>query len=384
MQPERSTSSTNIHALTTLVGIVATILVGWVLTEAAHILQPLVIAILLCSILQPVVRTLERVKIPWWITVVALVALLITGLHQGAVLLYDEIGSFVEDQEELGSEDLKGLALLKANLVKRAITEELPDTIIDAIRSIDSTDLRAQFLGVAGTVNAFIRGLFLVVLYMLFIFGEQAIFRRKILAVAETRFDNASELLSKMGQGIQRYLGVKMVTSAATGVLLYTLMLWLELPYALLFGFITFLLNFIPTFGSIAASVFPIATALASFETLTPAISIAVAYLAVNICIGSIIEPRLLGRELNLSPLVVLLSVVVWAGMWGVPGMFLSVPLTASAQIVLANLDSTRPLALLLSNGPPKVKKRGSRAGSTDEDEPPSGSKGAEDDIKVA
>jgi len=372
MSQDKSPSPTNIRALTTLVGVVATILVGWVLTEAAHILQPLVIAILLCSILQPVVRALERVKIPWWMTVVALVALLVMGLQQGAVMLYDEVESFLEDQQ--------GLEGLRINLEQRAIEAEVPNTIIAAIKGID---LRSQIVGVAGSVNAFIRGLFLVVIYMLFIFGEQAIFRRKILAVAETRFDNASELLSTMGQGIQRYLGVKTVTSLATGVLLYTLMVWLELPYALLFGFITFLLNFIPTFGSIAASIFPIATALGSFETLTPAISIAVGYLTVNICIGSIIEPRLLGRELNLSPLVVLLSVVVWAGMWGVPGMFLSVPLTASAQIVLANLDSTRPLALLLSNGPPKMRKRVVPPVGIVTEKPVRGPKAAKDDANL-
>ncbi len=346
MNSLRLPSAANTRALTTLVGVVATILVGWVLTEAAHILQPLVIAILLCSILQPVVRALEKVRIPWWVTVVALVALLVTGLVQGGMILYDEVDSFLKDQD--------GLVGLKASLEERATNARIPNTVIDAVKGID---LRTQILEVAGSVNAFIRGVFLVVIYMLFIFGEQAIFRRKIVAVAEARFDNASELLSTMGQGIQRYLGIKMVTSLATGVLLYTLMQWLGLPYALLFGFITFLLNFIPTFGSIAASVPPIAVALGTFdETLTPAISIAIGYLVVNICVGSLIEPRLLGRELNLSPLVVLLSVVVWAGMWGVPGMFLSVPLTATAQIVLSKLDSTRPLALLLSNGPPKVR----------------------------
>lgn len=355
MDSARRLALSNTRALTTLVGVVATILVGWVLTEAAHILQPLVIAILLCSILQPVVRAMERVRIPWWVTVVALVALLVTGLVQGSVILYDEVDSFLKDQD--------GLAGLKINLEERALAAKIPNTVIEAIKGVD---LRSQIIEVAGSVNAFIRGLFLVVIYMLFIFGEQAIFRRKIVAVAESRFDNASELLATMGQGIQRYLGVKMVTSLATGVLLYTLMQWLGLPYALLFGFITFLLNFIPTFGSIAAAIPPIAVALGSFDnTLTPAISIAVGYLVVNICIGSIIEPRLLGRELNLSPLVVLLSVVVWAGMWGVPGMFLSVPLTATAQIVLSKLETTRPLALLLSNGPPKTHVKVTRADGT-------------------
>lgn len=351
-------SDTNLRALTTLVGVIATVLLGWVFTQAADILQPLVIAILLCNVLQPLVRTLGRIYIPAWVTVVLLTALLIMGLQQGGELLYDEVQAFVKDSG--------GLTKLKADFIEKLDSWSAPSTLVQYVQDLD---MRGSLIGFVGTGGDFIRGTFLVILYMLFIFAEQAVFRRKLLAVASERFSNADELLSTIGLGIQRYLGVKTVTSLATGVLIYTLLVWLQVPYALLFGFITFLLNYIPTFGSIAASVPPIATALASFEGWGPALTVAVGYLVVNTVIGSIIDPKLLGRELNLSPLVVLVSVVVWAGMWGVPGMFLAVPLTATAQIVLANLEPTRPLAILLSNGPPSLLGRLSGDGGDDEEE---------------
>ena len=170
---------------------------------------------------------------------------------------------------------------------------------------------------------------------------------------------DAAQVLDTIGRGIQRYLGVKTLVSFVTGALAYAVLVALGVPRALLFGILTFLLNYIPVFGSIIAGVFPVALALATSETLTLPITVAGIYVTVNVVMAYLIEPKLFGRELNLSPLVVLVSVIVWTGLWGIPGTFLSVPLTASLQIVLANFEQTRSVALLLSSGvaPPSRKR---------------------------
>jgi len=349
----------NARAITVLTGIVATVLVGWVLIQGAHILQPLVIAMLLCSVLTPVVRILARFGIPSWATVVLLLVALVVVAERSATLLYVEVRAFLGESG--------GFEKTQAALFAKAQDDwDVPATVINALRSWEPG---AQLIELFGTANAFLRGLFLVTIYMIFIFAEAQVFRRKILAVAETRARDTEAVINSITFGIQRYLGVKTVTSLATGVLCFTVMQILGLPYAVLFGFLTFLLNFIPTFGSFAAAVPPIATALATRESLTDAIIVGITYFAVNITIGGILEPKLLGRELNLSPLVVLVSVVVWAALWGVPGMFLAVPLTATAQIVMNNMESTRPIAILLSNGPPGPRRRRRRRGGGDDDD---------------
>ena len=118
------------------------------------------------------------------------------------------------------------------------------------------------------------------------------------------------------------------------------------------FLILTFLLNYIPTFGSIIAAIFPTLTALGTGAPFSTVVIIMGAYLIINLTLGSYIEPRILGRELNLSPLVVVVSVVVWAGLWGVVGAFLAVPLTSVVQLMLLSSERTRPLAILLSIGP--------------------------------
>lgn len=356
-----------------LLSILTTILVGWVLHVGAGILQPLVIALLLASMLQPVVVRLGRWHIPPALTVVALVAILFMGLVQTGLVLQANIAQFLgesapnsvdlidpvlDTQEELSSgfdwpqlvENLEG------RLHDSAMPKAVQELFIDSLRELD---LAGVARGLIDGGLGFTRSLILIMIYMIFIFAEQKVFRRKILALAEDRQEEAKEALDNIGRGIQRYLGVKTAVSLMTGSLCYFVLVMLQIPYALLFGILTFFLNYIPTFGSIIAAIFPTVTALAVEASWNKAVMVLFSYLAINITLGSVLEPKILGRELNLSPLVIIISVVVWAGIWGVVGAFLAVPVTSAIQIVLLSSPRTRPVALLLSIGPPPDKKKG-------------------------
>lgn len=414
------------RATTVLLGVIATILIGWVLNVGADILKPLAIAFLLASMLQPIVIGLARRGIPPALTVVLMVWLLFLGLVQVGLLFQANIEAFIEGSaasaeqpapggigpdevgpplEEEGSEEegavdgaaqeaaastdsaLDPIAKSQDELNRQAggwegIVEgisnkmsesDLPAGLIEyaeeALKNVQ-LDVLASDLAIGGL--GFITTLVLVMIYMVFIFAEQAVFRRKILSIAGDRREAAAEVLDRIGRRIQRYLGVKTVVSFLTGALCYLALVGLEIPYALLFGFLTFLLNYIPTFGSIIAGIFPTITAIATPEaTWVKAVIVAVVYLSVNLSLGSFIEPRILGRELNLSPLVVVVSVVVWSGLWGVVGGFLAVPLTAGLQICLASSESTRPVAIMLGSGPPRERRRKRRRGEGGDGEAP-------------
>lgn len=361
-----------------LLGVVVAILLGWVLHVAASILQPLVIALLLAGMLQPVVLWLKRFHVPPALTVVALVLLTFFGLARLGLLLRDNVLVFFGEQPPPAGAELDPLAHQQlppaapessrqagvqapagwgevlGRIEERIRGSRLPPPLAEMlVESIEGLDRPGLATGLLGGGLGFLRGLTLVVIYMLFIFAEAAVFRRKILAIAGRRSHEAAEVLDRISQGIQRYLGVKTVVSLATGGLCYLGLLWIGVPFALLFAFLAFLLNYIPTFGSIIASLFPAATALA-VDGPGAAVLVLALYLAVNLTLGSYLEPKILGRELDLSPLVVIVSVVVWAGLWGVVGTFLAVPLTASLVIIFAGMESTRPVALVLSSWPPR------------------------------
>jgi AI-2 transport protein TqsA len=413
------------RAFLLLLGLIATVLLGWVLHVGAEIIQPIVIALLMASMLRPIVLMLARRGIPPALTVLALTTVLFLVLFQVGMIIQQNITQFLTNTGEVAvvddesgqpgdnelvlpdengeldptPEDIEDAANpdgatheatdgpsaedeepgptgkeLEATTGWTSIVEDFCRRITESeripedgkgylIKILRDMDPAAIAEGIALSGVDFVKTLLLVLIYMVFIFAEQAIFRRKILAIAGDRQGDAAEILERIGRGIQRYLGVKTVVSFLTGALCYLVLVTLEIPYALLFGFLTFLLNYIPTFGSIIASIPPTFTALAIDSDPTKAVVVLVTYLAVNLTLGSFIEPRILGRELNLSPLVVVISVVVWAGLWGVVGGFLAVPLTAALQITLASNEATRPIAIMLGSGPPRDKKRGKSGG---------------------
>jgi AI-2 transport protein TqsA len=156
-------------------------------------------------------------------------------------------------------------------------------------------------------------------------------------------------ILSHAQEDIQTYLWIKTVTSTVTGVVSYFILKWVGVDFAGFWAFTIFLLNFVPTVGSIIATLFPAILALIQFETIYQFLFVLISVGTVQIVVGNFLEPKLMGRSLNVSPFVVILSLTLWGSIWGIAGMFLSVPITVMMLIVFAHFEQTRYLAILLS-----------------------------------
>ena len=206
----------------------------------------------------------------------------------------------------------------------------------------------------AGLVNGFTtlaKGFFLVLLYVLFFLIEQSVFSKKMQALG-LDFTTSSRLtfvLREINTAMRTYLGVKTLTSIATAILSYTVFVAIGLDYALFWAFLIFLFNYVPTIGSITATFLPAILALVQFDGLTPFLVIIIGITAIQLLVGNIIEPRLMGNTLNISPLVVVMALILWSMLWGVIGMLLSVPITVAIIIICAQFPQTRAVAILLS-----------------------------------
>ena len=193
---------------------------------------------------------------------------------------------------------------------------------------------------------------FLVVLTTVFILTEASGFARKIQIALGDRGSGLLNLSGVMTQ-VHRYLVIKTAISLVTGVILGTWVWILGVDFPVLWGLLTFLLNYIPNLGSIMAAVPPVLLALIQpGGGLTVAIMVAVGYITVNLAFGNVVEPRVMGQRLGLSTLVVFLSLVFWGWVWGGVGMLLSVPLTMVVKIVLENSSELRWIAVLLDKSP--------------------------------
>jgi predicted PurR-regulated permease PerM len=212
-------------------------------------------------------------------------------------------------------------------------------------------DLQDFITTVLNGVTGLAKNFFLVILYVLFLLIEQGAFPRKLLALrlSEEQRSRLLFTLSHINTAMRKYLGVKTFTSLITAILSFLILEGVLLDFALFWAFIIFLFNFIPTVGSITATALPALLALVQFEELTPFFVIIFAVTGVQLLIGNVLEPRLMGNSLNISPFVVILSLILWSILWGVVGMLLCVPITVAIIIICAQFPATRPVAVLLS-----------------------------------
>jgi len=189
---------------------------------------------------------------------------------------------------------------------------------------------------------------FMIILTLVFILFEASGFTAKLKAVAG-KPDADMEKYSQIVSGVNRYLALKTATSLATAALVSIGLGIIGVDFALMWGVLAFLLNFVPTVGSIIAAVPPVLLALVQLG-IAPAATTAGLYLAINIGIGNILEPRIMGSGVGLSPLVIFISMTFWGWVLGPVGMLLSVPLTMTLKIGLGYSEKTRHIALLLGS----------------------------------
>ncbi len=189
----------------------------------------------------------------------------------------------------------------------------------------------------------------LIIIYVLFLLFEYHTFDTKIQILTKGKYQQSREMIDTIGEKVQSYIRVKTLLSLLTGFLSYLILVTIGVDFANFWAFLIFLLNYIPTIGSIVATLFPCLLALVQFESVTMALLTLVCLSVVQFVMGNILEPKVMGRSFNLSPLVILLSLALWGKIWGVVGMFLCVPIMVIVTIVLGSFPATEPIAILLS-----------------------------------
>ena len=191
----------------------------------------------------------------------------------------------------------------------------------------------------------------MVLIYVLFMFIEQNTFNKKIdsLFPNKIKLKKVQFIIKSIDENMKKYMFMKTFISSATGILSYIWLSHIGLEFAGIWAFIIFIMNYIPTFGSIVACSLPILYSFVSFDSMKVPILTAFGLITIQIFLGNILEPKLTGKTLNISTLAILINLVFWSMLWGVAGMFFSVPMLVAIFIITAQFDSLRFIAILLS-----------------------------------
>jgi predicted PurR-regulated permease PerM len=318
------------------------------LIEGRDLLIPIAVAIVIWYLLNALARFFNRIPVvgehlPLWLRLIGAVVIVVLAIALVAELISDNI-----------SQVAAAAPFYQANFEKLVLSasqfagfQEPPDIA----KIVDEIDIRALISGLASTVAGFAGSLGIVLVYVLFLLIEQGSFEKKINALFPDpkKRQDVRGLLRRMQTQIQSYVAIKTLASVATGAISYGILLIVGVDFAAFWGFVIFLLNYIPTIGSLLGILLPTLLAVVQFATIGPVLAVLIGGGATQFLIGNVVEPRLMGTSLNISPLVVLISLAVWGSIWGLAGMFLSVPLTMIAMIVFSYFTPTRPIAIMLS-----------------------------------
>lgn len=316
------------------------------LKVGAPILVPIALSIFLAITLMPAVSWLQRRRVP---TLAAILLVVLTTFAALGGIISIATQSVNQMRLALPRYQAQFLALQESVLgVLRQRGLELPTgldaSMISPARVLDMAS--GALVGLAG----FMSSVALVLLISIFILLEADGFPVKIRTALKLPNLDLGRF-AKIGDEVQQYLVMKTVISLATGALLGVWVWAMGLDFPIFWGLLAFLLNYVPNVGSILAAIPPVLLALVQLGP-KGAVLVSAGYIVVNMVLGNMVEPNLMGRRLGLSPLVVMLSLVFWGWVWGATGMLLSVPLTMVIRIMLENTEEHRWIAVLLGPTP--------------------------------
>ena len=329
-----------------IVGAGALVLVIAGLKAASAVFLPVLLGLFLTILSLPILDGLRRRRVPA-VLAVLVTMLVVTGvLVVVGLVLSVSIQSVVEALPQY--QDRARLALERVDvwLDERGVGLAAPITFEALDLSAVANLVGSTFRGVAQLLSSAL----LVFLTMAFMLWESVVLPAK-LRRAERLSDLELGRSFQVVERVQRYLVLKTAISLATGLLIGLWVALLGLDFALFWGFVAFVLNYIPNFGSIIASIPAVALALVQLGS-PGALGVALGYLAVNILVGNVVEPAVMGRGLRLSPLAIFLALMFWGWLWGALGAILSVPLTVSLKILFENTGELRWVAALLDRRP--------------------------------
>lgn len=214
---------------------------------------------------------------------------------------------------------------------------------------LETFTLTSVFTNLASLVTAIVKNAGMIIFFTLFILLESKSFKTKLSMIAWWEKTPMFWALEQIQWDMKSYFKIKTVTSLTVSLISLVIMYFFGLDFLVFWAFIIFVLNYIPSIGSIIAVAFPVLFSLIQFESLTITIIFLILMAGAQIIIWNVIEPRLMGTKLNISPLVILISLIFWGTLWWPVGMLLAVPMMVMMNIAFAHNEHTRPIAVLLS-----------------------------------
>lgn len=328
---------------------------GLILKMAANVVVPVLFSILLSLAMLPLLRKLyKQFHIPWLLSAILVLIVTLIIVFTVGNLLLSSLSTILSLYPRYESR-FTTIYQIFAQTFKLPFNETY--TLIENLWNQLGVRNAVQniALTLSGNIISFSRTLMLIMLLILFLVSEMHYAQDKInAAITIPKIKGrVTHVFNNIILDITRFISIKFIISLATGLLVGLGTYFLGLDFPIVWGFIAFVLNFIPTFGSIFSGVTTVLFSIIQFYPDAKTIVLTlILMLGVNMVLGNIVEPRIEGTNLGLSPFFILVSLSVWGGIWGFSGMLLAVPVTVILKIICENISFLHPIAIFLGNHP--------------------------------
>ncbi len=346
--------TTGTRLLNFTMGLISIFLIVWVLSIGQVIIVPFLVALFLAFILEPVVQLFVRFKIPNILAVLITLTLAFVVLYLLGLLVYVNVQIFVDQFPKYQARMLQSLDNFMKQMTHilnqqkyQIYLDRKTWSQIDWISAIRNLDIAKYLLNSVGSFLTFVFKTVIVIIFLAyFLMGKRNINVKVRLAFDHAQAERIITILDSVTTQVQKYLGAKTLASLILGGLSILVMLAFGLDFAIFWGFLIFLFNFIPNIGSTIATLLPALFSLVQFGSLGRGFWILLSITFLQALMGNVVEPRLMGRSLNLSPLMVIVSLIFWGYLWGVAGLILAVPILAILTIMFENIPELRFLSV--------------------------------------
>ncbi|ROU01092.1 AI-2E family transporter [Histidinibacterium lentulum] len=341
----------NAPFLNLVLAVILVIAVGWLLVAGRPIILPIVTAVISVYVMVSASDMLGRMPILGRAPKILLRALVLLAFTVAVLAFAVVVAGTVRDIAAALPVYQENIEAMVQAVAQRFDLES--QMLWDEIRAVtlERIDMQQLVLAALGGFTSVGITVFLVVIYAGFLIGERGVFPAKISAAltdAETASKTLRVITDINGQ-ISQYLSVKTLINLILGLISYAILWLLGVDFALFWAITIALLNYIPYVGSYLGVAFPVILSLGQFASLQTTLVLLAMLVAAQVWVGNVLEPRWIGRQLNMSPFVVLVALSVWSALWGIPGAILAIPMTSILIIVTSNFESTRFIAVLLS-----------------------------------
>lgn len=328
--------------LVIMLGMLVIILAG--VRLAADIIVPFILALFIAVVLNPVVQRLVRWRVPRALAI----SLLVGTIVLVAVLLLAYLGTSLNELARTLPQYRSWLVVPLQNLEPWLERAGIGITVDELIKYIDPNAAMSLVSRLLSQLSSAMSSIFLLLLTVVFMLLEVPQLPAKMQQLMARPAEGMGAIQRAL-DSVSRYLVLKTAISLVTGLVIWGMLVLMEVRFAFIWGLLAFALNYIPNIGSVLAAIPPIAQVLV-FGGFYDALVVLAGYLLINLIFGNILDPRLMGRGLGLSTLVVFLSLIFWGWLLGLVGMLLSVPLTIIVKIALEQTQGGKSIAILLSD----------------------------------